>query len=574
MDQSTTTKLWLDQQIVPTYLKDEILQQQNNSDWLAESFGVTLDFGTAGMRGLMGPGSSKMNIFTVAQVTEGLAQLMDELGEAVKKQGVVICYDSRYHSREFAEMATMVLGAHDIKVYLFDDIRSTPELSFAIRELETYAGIMITASHNPKNYNGYKIYGPDGGQMPPKEVQSVVDYRQKVQDIFAIPTKSIPAMRDEKLLQIIGEDIDEKYLTALKTLNVDHDLIAKFGHNLKIIYTPLHGAGNVLFRRLFHENGFDNVEVVTEQAIIDPEFSSVPFPNPEFAEAFVLGIKQAKKSGASLIIATDPDADRMGIAVLDEDGTYQLLTGNQIATLYTNYILAAKKTTGQLRPDLEIVKSIVSSELPFVIAADYGIKTKNVLTGFKYIGEEIEYLNTSHTGEFIFGFEESYGYLFKDFVRDKDSLQAMLMIAEVAAYYESKNQSMIKGLDEIYQKYGYFIEETRAIEVPGVDGAAKMQQMMADLRADNLTEIAGEKVSVGQDYLNQTQMIDGKQAVFTDFPVADVLKYYLADGSWIALRPSGTEPKIKIYVGATGKTNQETLDKVEKYQNFFAKILQ
>ncbi|APT18956.1 phosphoglucomutase [Amylolactobacillus amylophilus DSM 20533 = JCM 1125] len=569
----TQVKYWQENENLPLEMKQQLADLAQNPDWVQDAFGADLEFGTAGMRGLMEPGTNRMNLFTVGKITEGLARLIDELGAEYKARGVVICYDPRYNSAAFAQHAALILGAHGIQVYLFDSLRPTPELSFTIRYLTAYAGIMITASHNPKQYNGYKIYGPDGGQMPPAEVDSVVKYAEAIDDIFAVQTGNLSELRQAGTIQLIGENVDQAYLAQLQTVNVDRKLIAAEADNLPIVYSPLHGTGNVLYQRVFGENGFKNVHIVPSQAILDPEFISVPSPNPESPAAFTEGIKLAKKVGAKLIIATDPDADRMGCAVLNQAGEYELLTGNQIAALMTNYLLTGMKKSGELTAQLEIVKSIVSSELPFVIATSFGIKTKNVLTGFKYIGEEIEHLNQTGSGKFVFGFEESYGFLFKDFVRDKDSLQAALMMAEVAAYYSSRGLTVAEGLEELSQQFGYFAEETKSIEMTGLDGLSKMKAMMEKLRSETVTEIAGVQVMRYEDYLAQTAVVDGKTTAFTDYPKADVLKYYLADDTWIALRPSGTEPKVKVYVGVRSDSTEHAHANVTRYQSAFAELL-
>lgn len=567
-------KQWTENEQVPFDLKNELLDKSKDEKWVEDAFSHDLEFGTAGMRGLLEPGLNRMNIFTVGKVTEALALFIDTLGAETKNRGVVICFDPRYQSSEFAQRAAQILGNHGIKVYLFDGLRPTPELSFSIRHLNAYAGIMITASHNPKQYNGYKIYGPDGGQMPPKEVDEVVAYTKELDDVFAIKVGNLSELREANTIQMVGEDLDQDYLKALETVNLDKDLIKQEGDDLAIIYSPLHGTGKVLYQRVFEENGFNNVHVVASQAILDPEFKSVPFPNPEFAEAFDEGIIEAKKYNANLIIATDPDADRMGCAVLTDTGDYELLTGNQMAALMTNYLLTSLKNRGLLDAKLEVVKSIVSSELPFAIAKDFGIRTKDVLTGFKYIGEEIEHLNQTGEGKFIFGFEESYGYLFKDFVRDKDAMQASLMMAELAAYYQSRKMTVAQGLTEIFDKYGYYIEETKSIEMAGLDGVAKMQKMMKSVRADQITAVGDMKVAKIEDYLNQTVVENGETSTLEGYPKADVLKYYLTDGTWIALRPSGTEPKVKVYDGVSAKSREAAQALSDKYQTEFGKLLQ
>lgn len=555
---------WTQAELTPD-LRRELKDLATDQQQLQEAFSQPLSFGTAGMRGVMEPGINAMNIYTVRQATEGLALFMDQLPAAQKKAGVVISYDSRYHSQAFAIESAKVLGAHGISTFVFDSLRPTPELSFAVRELKTYAGIMITASHNPKQYNGYKIYGPDGGQMPPAEVDQIVHYIRQVTDLFAIKTVPVPTLRAKKLLHVIGEDLDQAYLRALKSVTIRPDLIASVADRLKVVYTPLHGTGKMLYDRVFRAAGLTQVHVVPAQAILDPEFATVPFPNPEFPQAFALAEKLGRKHEASLLIATDPDADRLGAAVRQPSGAYQLLTGNQIAALMVNYILTAKKATHQLPTDGCIVKSIVSSEFPAKIAADFDIETRNVLTGFKYIGEQIKQMGTTGKGHFLFGFEESYGYLVKPFVRDKDAMQAAVLLAEVAAFYQAQGKSMYDGLQELYQKYGYYQEKTVSFDFDGLAGQKEMADVMTHLRAKPLPEFAGISVRVSEDYQQQLRHHqDGSEETLT-LPKANVLKYYLADDSWIAVRPSGTEPKIKLYFGVVANQAETAQARLDHY---------
>lgn len=566
--------IWQDnQEKLPDYLKKELTNIQADDKQAQEAFSNNLEFGTAGMRAIMGPGTNRLNLLTVGQTTEGLARLMDQLSVNDKKRGVVISYDSRLHSAEFATHCAQILGHHQIPVYLFDALRPTPELSFAIRHLEAYAGIMITASHNSKEYNGYKIYGEDGGQMPPKNVQIVVDELEKITNLFDIETASITDLEASGLLTYIGEDVDQAYLEKLKTVSINEELNKEQGKDLKIVYTPLHGTGKMLYRQVFEMNHFKQVYVVAKQAILDPGFSTIKTPNPEFIETFDLAKKQADEVAADLIIATDPDADRLGVAVRNSEHNFEVLTGNQIAAIVTQYILESRYQLGQLEQNSEIVKSIVSSELPAKIATDYGVKCCNVLTGFKYIGEEIERLNESHSGHFLFGFEESYGYLLKDFVRDKDAMQAALILAETAAFYKAKDKTLYDAMQDIYQKYGYFVEKTYSFEFDGLDGAMKMKQLMQRLRSHLLTDLDGTDIVKIEDYLSQVIHYEGKEEAFIQYPKADVLKYYLKDGTWLALRPSGTEPKIKLYIGVETDTQKQADEKIENYQKVFFELM-
>ncbi|WP_294602046.1 phospho-sugar mutase [uncultured Lactobacillus sp.] len=573
MNVRETFQKWQQAPNLPDYLKDQLSELGQNPNWVEDAFGQDINFGTAGMRGRLEPGTNRINLYTVGRVTEGLARLIDEKGEQAQNKGVVISFDSRYHSREFAEHAARILGSHNIHVYLFDDLRPTPELSFAVRYLHATAGINITASHNAKQYNGYKVYGADGAQMGPEDAERVFEYSQKVTDIFNVKAAPIVQLRAQKTLQLIGEDIDEAYLAELKTVNVNTDLIRQNADKLTIIYTPLHGTGKMIYDRAFRQGGFTNVIPVPSQAIIDPEFPTTKKPNPEYRDVFDPGIKLANEKHADLIVATDPDADRMGACVRTKNGDFQVLTGNQIATLMIYYLLVNLKNNGQLNPDYELITSVVSSSMPFKIARDFGIKTKSVLTGFKFIGEEIDRMSKMHDGKFLMGFEESYGYLFKSFARDKDAMQGALMFAEVASYYASRNMTVLDGLNEIWQKYGTSYEITKAIEMPGIGGQKKMALLMSKLRSEHLEKINGVKVNKIQDFLKQQEITENGVKPLAGLPKSNVLKYYLADETWLALRPSGTEPVIKAYVGVNKPDIATAHEAAESYQKAMAKLL-
>lgn len=557
-----------------TDLRQDLTAMAHDEAALQEAFTQPLEFGTAGMRGVMGPGINALNIYTVQQATEGLACFMDQLSAEQKAAGVAISYDSRYHSQAFAFVAAGVLGAHGIKSYVFDSLRPTPELSFAVRHLHTYAGIMITASHNPKQYNGYKIYGPDGGQMPPEEVGQIVAYIEKVTDLFQIKSLRQNELRDAHLLQLIGEDVDQAYLAQLATVTVQPELIKKVAADFTLVYSPLHGTGKMLYERVFRQAGLTKIQVVPEQAILDPEFSTTPFPNPEFPQAFELAEALGKKTGADLLIATDPDADRLGAAVRQPHGDYHLLTGNQIAALMVNYLLEAYQAQGKLPADGVIVKSIVSSEFPAKVAAHYNIETRNVLTGFKYIGEQIEQMEVSGQGHFLFGFEESYGYLVKSFVRDKDAMQAAVLLAEVAAYYREKGLTMYDGLQSLYREFGHFQERTVSFDFEGLAGQEKMAQVMTEFRQNPVSTVADVAVTRVEDYQAQTATLADGTISKLALPKANVLKYYLADETWIAVRPSGTEPKIKLYFGVVADSEAAGLQKLDRYQAALSPRLQ
>lgn len=566
-------KQWQAAKNLPDYLQEQLEKLGKNEKWIEDAFGQDINFGTAGMRGRLEPGTNRINLFTIGRVTEGLARLIEEQGAEAIKRGVVISFDSRYHSREFAMHAARILGAHGIHVYLFDDLRPTPELSFAVRYLHTFAGINITASHNAKQYNGYKAYGEDGAQMAPEYADRLFAFSQKVDNIFDVKVASVTQLRADGILQLIGEDLDQAYLENLKQVNLDKEMVKENADKLKIIYTPLHGTGKMLYDRAFREGGFNNVIPVPSQAIIDPEFPTTIKPNPEYRDVFEPGIKVANEVNANVIVATDPDADRMGAAVRTDKGDFQVLTGNQIATLMSYYLLVHLKEKGQLSPDYEIVTSVVSSALPFKIAKAFGIKTKHVLTGFKYIGEEVDRMKKAQDAKFLMGFEESYGYLFKPFARDKDAMQGALMFAEVASYYASKNMTVFDGLKEIWQKFGTSYEITKAIEMPGIGGQKRMAELMAKLRSEHLTKINGRKVLKIQDFQEQVTIKDGQKEALTGFPVSNVLKYFLEDETWLALRPSGTEPVIKAYVGTNQKDVASAKKLAEEYQAALAELL-
>lgn len=541
--------IWQQQPVMDLALKQTLTNMADDQEALEKAFSVPMEFGTAGMRGLLGPGINCMNIYTVRQATEGLARFMDTLPNDTKQRGVAISFDSRYQSETFAHEAARVLGQHQIPTYVFDALRPTPELSFTVRHLKTYAGIMITASHNPKQYNGYKIYGEDGAQMPPKESDMITGYIRAVTDLFAIEVADEMALREAGLMTLIGENVDQAYLAEVKKVTINQELVDTVGKDMSLIYTPLHGTGKVLGERALRQAGFEKFTMVAEQAVVDPEFPTTPFPNPEFPQTFDMAIELGKAQEADLLIATDPDADRLGAAVRQPDGSYQLMTGNQIASVLLRYILQASQDAGTLPANAAAVKSIVSTELATKIAASYQVKMIDVLTGFKFIAEQIQHFEDTNENTFMFGFEESYGYLVKPFVRDKDAIQTLVLLAEVAAYYKSNGKTLYDGIQELYAEYGYYAEQTTAIDFEGVDGPQQMAALMVKCREESPVEFAGIKVASAEDFQAQTQTFaDGHQAPI-NLPTSNVLKYHLEDGTWIAIRPSGTEPKVKFYVG-------------------------
>lgn len=559
-------QIWADRTDLPANLQADMQQLANDDKAAEDAFYQPLSFGTAGMRGILGAGINRMNIFTVRQATEGLARLMDSLDVAVKGRGVAISYDSRHFSPEFAIESAKVLGAHGIKVYVFEALRPTPELSFTVRHLNAYAGIMITASHNPKDYNGYKIYGEDGGQMPPKE-SDIITASIREADMFEVPVKDEAELVAAGLLVKIGKKVDDAYLAEVKTVTVNQELIDTVGKDMKLVYSPLHGTGALIAGQALQNAGFENVTIVPEQAEANGDFPTVKLPNPEDPEALAMGIALAKEQGADVVIAVDPDADRMGTAVRQPSGEYQLLTGNQIGAVLLNYLLTAKKAAGTLPANGALVKSIVSSEFATDIAKSFGVETINVLTGFKYIAEQIQHFEDTNEHTFLFGFEESYGYLVKSFARDKDSVQATVLLAEVAAYYKSLGKTLYDGLQELFEQYGYFVENTKSLTFAGVDGAEKIEDLMNKFRAETPAEFGGVQVAKVEDFSLQTETETTTGAVTPmTLPKANVVKYWLADGSWVAVRPSGTEPKIKFYVGTKGVTAQAAADELAAIQ--------
>ena len=530
-----------------------------------EAFYAPLEFGTAGMRGIVGPGINRMNIYTVRQATEGLARLIETYGEEAKKRGVAIAHDSRHFSPEFALESAKVLVKHGIKAYVFEDLRPTPELSYAVRHLHTFAGIMITASHNPAAYNGYKVYGEDGGQMPPKDADALTEFVRQVENPLVVDVVTKEELEQSALFEWIGEAVDAAYLEEIKSVSVNPFLLSDT-KDLSVVYTPLHGTGLMLTKRALDQAGFTGLQVVSEQAVPDGDFTTVKSPNPEEAGAFEYAIRLGEETKADVLLATDPDADRMGAAVRQPDGTYQVITGNQIAAILLDYLLFAHQKAGTLPANAAAVKSIVSSELPTVIAEHYGAKMVNVLTGFKFIAEQIKNYEETNAHTFMFGFEESYGYLVQPFVRDKDAIQAVLLLTEVAAHFKSEGKTLYDGLQALYEKYGYFLEKTISVTVQGLEGPAKIKALLDGLRKEVPSNFGGIKVAVAQDFAVNQQVDSQGVTSEIGLPTSNVLKYILEDGSWIAVRPSGTEPKIKFYMGVKATTQEEAEEKLAKFQ--------
>jgi phosphoglucomutase len=539
---------------------------KDNPKQLEDCFYKNLEFGTGGMRGEIGPGTNRMNIYTVRKASEGLARYIQSFGEEAKKRGVAIAYDSRHKSPEFAMEAAKTLATHGIQTYVFDELRPTPELSFAVRYLNAFSGIVITASHNPPEYNGYKVYGEDGGQLPPKEADAVIEYVNQVENELLIEVEDEAVLKEKGLIKIIGDEIDQAYTNKLKTISLNPELSHEV--DVKIVFTPLHGTANKPVRRGLEALGYKNVVVVKEQELPDSNFSTVKSPNPEEHAAFELAIKAGKEIDADILIATDPDADRLGIAVKNEQGEYIVLTGNQTGGLLLHYILSQKKEKGMLPKNGVVLKTIVTSEFGRAIAQSFGLETVDTLTGFKFIGEKIKEYEQTGQYTFQFGYEESYGYLIGDFARDKDAVQAALLAVEVCAFYKKQGLSLYQALMQLFEQYGYYREGLESLTLKGKEGAEQIQALLAAFRKQPPTEVAGKKIVAIEDY-KTSERVDtttGEKTVIT-LPKSNVLKYFLEDGSWFCLRPSGTEPKAKVYFGVKGHSLADSEKQLEQLSN-------
>lgn len=554
---------WLSYAELDAELKEQLENMKQDEKKIEDSFYKNLEFGTGGMRGELGAGTNRLNVYTVRKATQGLAKFIEKLGEEAKKRGVVVAYDSRHKSPEFAMEVAATLGAHGITTYVFESLRPTPVLSFAVRHLHTVSGIVLTASHNPPEYNGYKVYGEDGGQLPPKEADELISYVNAVEDELTVEVADVEQLKADGLLHIIGQEVDDAYAAELNNVIINKEMVQKVGKDLKIVFTPLHGTSNISVRRGLEEVGFADVTVVKEQELPDPNFSTVKSPNPEEHAAFEYAIRDGEKVGADVLIATDPDADRLGVAVRNHDGEFQVLTGNQTGALMLDYLLSQKKENGTLPENGVVLKTIVTSEIGRTIAKAYGLDTVDTLTGFKFIGEKIKQYEESGQYEFQFGYEESYGYLIRPFCRDKDAVQSVLFACEVAAYYKSQGKTLYDGLLEVFEKYGFFREDLVSLTLKGKDGAEQIQEMMATFRENPPKEVAGLTVVAVEDYKASiiTSLQDGHKEEI-HLPKSNVLKYQLEDGSWFCLRPSGTEPKIKFYFGVQDNSLQNSEQKL------------
>lgn len=565
------SRQWITYSRLNSELKSELQKLLDQPKELEDRFYKALEFGTGGMRGELGVGTNRLNIYTVRKAIDGLARYIVEQGEEAMQRGVVIAYDSRHKSEEFAMEIAQVLGHYQIKSYVFDALRPTPELSFSIRYLNTFAGIVITASHNPPEYNGIKIYAEDGGQMPLEMADVITSYINQVENELLIPVVEYETLLKSGLLQMIGEEFDKAYLAALDTLQLRKNTKS----DIKIVFTPLHGTAYHLVPEGLNRFGFDNVVLVDEQMAPDPEFSTVASPNPEEHAAFEYAIRYGQKHDADLLLATDPDADRLGVAVKNAEGQYVVLTGNQTGALMLHYILEQKKQTGTLPANGAVLKTIVTSEIGRTIAQAYGIETIDTLTGFKFIGEKIKQFEEQDSHTFLFGYEESYGYLIKEFARDKDAVQAAVFIAEVAAYYHEQGITLYEALHNLLDHYGYYQEDLISLTLKGKDGAVQIQEMMDQVRQSPMHEVAGKKVVMIEDYLSgEKKDLQNNQTSRIDLPTSNVLKLYLEGDAWVTLRPSGTEPKIKFYFSVKENELSSSMEVLKKLKEEFMNAIQ
>ncbi|MEC0244645.1 phospho-sugar mutase [Paenibacillus chitinolyticus] len=554
---------WLQDPSIDEETKKELQSIAGQDKEIEDRFYKDLEFGTGGLRGVIGAGTNRMNLYTVGKATQALAEFALKNGGA--HPSVVIAYDSRYQSPEFALEAALVLAGNGVKAYVFESLRPTPELSFAVRDLKASAGIVVTASHNPPEYNGYKVYGADGGQLVPHDAEQVLANIQKIEGFDSVRKISRTEAEEKGLLEWLGGEMDEKYYAAVTSVSQHPDVIKQTSGDFRIVYTPLHGTGNKPVREALKRIGFEQVRVVKEQEQPDSNFTTVKSPNPEEREAFTLALRDAKEWGADIIVGTDPDADRMGAVVKDDKGEYFVLTGNQSGAIIVNYLLGSLKERGQLPSNGVVIKTIVTSEMGAVIAESYGAKVMNTLTGFKYIGEKMTEFESTGEHQFLFGYEESYGYLAGTYARDKDAVVAAMLICEAAAYYKSQGKTLYDVLQELYRQHGFFLEKLESKTLKGKDGVEQIGRMMEDWRNNPPASIEGVEVAEVEDY---SRGING-------LPKENVLKFKLKDGSWFCLRPSGTEPKIKFYFAVKGTTGDEAakqlqglvrfvLDRVEK----------
>ncbi|WP_294348404.1 phospho-sugar mutase [uncultured Clostridium sp.] len=554
---------WLNSSIISDEIKNELRNIQDEKE-IEDRFYKDLEFGTGGLRGVIGAGSNRMNIYTVSKATQGFANY---LNENFDNPSVAIAYDSRNMSKEFAKSAALTLCANGIKVYLYESLRPTPVLSFTVRHLNCQGGIVVTASHNPKQYNGYKVYDEFGGQVTDLKANKIISAVNNIENFEAIKTITEGEAIEKGLLSYIGEDVDKAYIEKVKALTIRKDLVKNKAKDLKIIYTPIHGSGNIPVRRVLSELGYENVKVVKEQEAPDGNFPTTPYPNPEAAQVFELALEMAKSETPDIIFGTDPDCDRIGVIVNVGAGEYKVLTGNQTGLLLTNYVLSSLKETGKLPSNGVVIKTIVTTEGARKIAESYGIEIMDVLTGFKYIGEKIQQFNTNGDKQYLFGFEESYGYLAGDFVRDKDAVIASMLIAEMTLYYKEQGMSLYEALINLYNKYGFFKEELVSLELAGKEGQEKIAACIESLRNTTLKEVDGVKVETKLDYKlkKEENLLTGVNKDI-DLPTSNVLKFILEDSSYFVVRPSGTEPKMKVYLAVRGTSLENAETEIARFK--------
>ena len=561
---------WLNSAEIDGVIKEELRNITDEKE-IEDRFYKDLEFGTGGLRGVIGAGTNRMNIHTVSKATQGFANY---LNKSFENPSVAIAYDSRNMSKEFAEASALTLCANNIKVYLFESLRPTPMLSFTVRHLECKGGIVITASHNPKIYNGYKVYDEFGGQVTDEKANIIINEVNNVTSFSEIKSISKDDALNKGLLVYIGEEVDKVYIEEVKSLTIRKELVKEKAKDLKVIYTPIHGSGNVPVRRILNELGYENVEIVKEQELPDGNFPTAPYPNPEDPKVFRLALDMAKTSNPDIIFGTDPDCDRIGVVVKDSAGEYKVLTGNQTGLLLSNYILSALKEENRLPENGVVIKTIVTSEGVKEIAKAYNIEVMDVLTGFKYIGEKIREFQESGDKKYIFGFEESYGYLAGEFVRDKDAVIASMLIAEMTLYYKEKGMSLYDALIDLYKEFGFFKEDLISIELKGKEGQEKITQCIDSLRNSSLTEVDGIKVNRKLDYkLSKEECLENNTEKEIKLPKSNVLKFVLENGSWFVVRPSGTEPKMKIYLAVKGSSLEDADDKIARFKENVMEIV-
>ena len=560
MDYMETYKSWVNSEYFDEDTRKELLAIKDNEKEIEDRFYRDLEFGTAGLRGIVEAGTNRMNIYTIRRTSYGLANYLLNNHSDAAERGIVIAYDNRNMSKEFCMEAAKTIASKGIKVYYFDSLRTTPMLSYSVRKLNCIGGIVITASHNPPKYNGYKVYGDNGAQIMPDVADKVLEEIEKITDISSIPEFDKEC---EKNIILLDEKIDNDFLEAVEANVIRKDVIKKYAKDFKVVYSPLCGTGRVPVSRVLKNSGFENVFIVPEEEMPDPNFAGIKTPNPEESVALTRGIELLKKKDADILIASDPDCDRVGVALKNSKGEVVLLTGNQIGGLLTNYVINGLKEEGRLADNSCMIKTVVTSEFGADIAKDCGVEVINILTGFKFIGDKMTQYEKDGSHTFVLGYEESYGYLIGEQCRDKDGVVATLMIAEMALYYRSKGMTLYEGLIELYEKYGYYREKTSSIYLEGKEGGEKIKEIMKHLRENQFEEILGAKVIKFEDY----------QKGIEGFPKSNVLKYYMDDRSWIAFRPSGTEPKIKTYIGTYDKKDDKAIKRLEELQQYISDVV-